>query len=86
MFTYKTKGVCSREIHLELNGSKIKSVEFVGGCNGNTKGIAALAEGMEIDDFIRRCKDIKCGGKNTSCPAQLVLALEQAREATSHTA
>ena len=80
MFTYKTKGVCSREIHIEVDGDTIKSVQFVGGCNGNTKGIAALAEGMKIDDYVRKCKDITCNTKGTSCPAQLAQALIEYQE------
>ena len=77
MYTYMTKGVCSRQINLELDGDIIKSVEFVGGCNGNTKGIGALAVGMNVNDYINRCKDIKCGFKNTSCPAQLAQAIKE---------
>ena len=75
-FTYKTNGVCSRSIDIELEDNVIKSVSFYGGCNGNLKGIGALVEGMEIDDVIERLQDIKCGFKNTSCPAQLAEALK----------
>lgn len=75
---YKTKGVCSRSIELELDGETIRSVRFEGGCNGNTKGIAALAVGMNAREYISRCKDIKCGMKSTSCPAQLAIAIEEA--------
>lgn len=78
MYSYKTKGVCSKEIKIELDGDIIKSVEFVGGCNGNTKGISALVKGMKIDDVVDRVKEITCGPRNTSCPAQLAIALEQA--------
>lgn len=80
---YKPKGVCSKGIDIELDGDVIKSVRFTGGCNGNTQGVAALAQGMTVQEYIKRCKDIKCGFKNTSCPAQLALALE---EATSNSA
>ena len=75
-FTYKTNGVCSRSIDIEIEDNTIKSVSFYGGCNGNLKGIAALVEGMKIDDVIERLEDIKCGFKNTSCPAQLADALK----------
>ncbi len=75
-FTYKTNGVCSRSIDVEIEDNTIKGVSFYGGCNGNLKGIAALVEGMEIDDVIERLEDIKCGFKNTSCPAQLAEALK----------
>lgn len=75
-FTYKTNGVCSRSIDIEIEDNVVKTVSFVGGCNGNLKGIAALTKGMNIDDVIDRLKDIKCGFKNTSCPAQLAAALK----------
>lgn len=74
---YKTKGTCSRTIDFEMDGTKIKSVKFNGGCNGNGKGIGSLITGMEAKDVIERCKGIKCGFKDTSCPDQLALALEQ---------
>ncbi len=77
-FHYKPHGVCSKGIDVELDGDIIKSVKFTGGCNGNTQGVAALAEGMTAQEYIKRCKDIKCGFKKTSCPAQLALALEEA--------
>ena len=75
-FTYKTNGVCSRSIDIEVEDNIVKSVAFLGGCNGNLKGIAALSEGMHIDDVIARLENIKCGFKNTSCPAQLAVALK----------
>ena len=75
---YKTRGVCSRRISFELEDGRVRNVEFEGGCSGNTQGVAALAQGMKVEDYIARCKDIKCGHKPTSCPAQLALALEQA--------
>ena len=77
-FHFKPQGVCSKGIDIELDGDIIKSVKFTGGRNGNTQGVAALAAGMTVDEYIKRCKDIKCGFKKTSCPAQLALALEQA--------
>lgn len=79
MLVYKTKGVCSHEIQLDLDGDIIKSVRFVGGCNGNTKGISQLVEGMKIDDVINKLKGTDCGGRGTSCPDQLALALEAAK-------
>lgn len=75
---YKPKGVCSRQIDIELEGNVIKSVRFTGGCSGNTQGVAALAQGMTVEEYIKRCKDIKCGFKKTSCPDQLARALEEA--------
>lgn len=78
-YTYKTTGTCSKAIELVVDGDTIKSVKFVGGCPGNTQGVAALATGMKIDDAISRLKGIKCGFKPTSCPDQLALALESAK-------
>ncbi len=80
-YSYKTKGVCSRQINVEIEGDIIKSVEFVGGCHGNTQGVAALATGMNVDDYISRCENIKCGYKASSCPAQLAEALKEAKNA-----
>lgn len=79
--TYKTKGVCSRAINFELDGDTIKSVEFVGGCAGNTAGIAKLVCGMKVDDVITRLEGTQCGFKGTSCPDQLAKALKEAMEA-----
>ncbi len=77
VYTYKTVGVCSRSITVELEEDTIKSVSFEGGCSGNTKGISKLVVGMKIDDVIERLSDVKCGFKNTSCPDQLATALKQ---------
>ena len=75
-FTYRTQGVCSRSIDIEVEDNIIKAVSFFGGCNGNLKGIAELVCGMNIDDVIKKLENIKCGFKNTSCPAQLAEALK----------
>lgn len=75
---YRPYGVCSQLIRLELDGDIIKSVEFVGGCSGNTQGISHLVKGMDVHDAIRRLEGIHCGNKNTSCPDQLACALKQA--------
>lgn len=79
-FSYKTKGVCSRSIRIEIEDEIVKSVAFEGGCNGNTKGVAALVEGMKIDEVIDRLQGIKCGFKGTSCPDQLAEALKAAKQ------
>ncbi len=76
-FTYKTKGVCSRAIDIEVENDVVKSVRFEGGCNGNTQGIAALVQGMKVDDVIARLRSIRCGFRPTSCPDQLAAALEE---------
>jgi len=73
---YKTQGVCSSLIDIEMDGTTIKSVQFTGGCNGNLQGIAALVKDMSAQEAIRRLKGIRCGFKNTSCPDQLAKALE----------
>ncbi|MGO5114922.1 TIGR03905 family TSCPD domain-containing protein [Candidatus Avoscillospira sp. LCP25S3_F1] len=77
-FEFKTKGVCSRMIHFDLDGTIVRNVEFTGGCNGNLQGIGALVEGMEADEAIRRLQGIRCGFKETSCPDQLSQALAAA--------
>ncbi len=82
VYTYKTLGVCSRSITVELEDDTIKSVSFEGGCSGNTKGISKLVAGMKIDDVIERLSDVKCGFKNTSCPDQLAVALKQIKAKT----
>ena len=73
---YLTKGVCSRQINFEVTEGKVHNVRYVGGCNGNTQGVAALVEGMAVEEAIRRLKGIRCGSKPTSCPDQLAMALE----------
>ena len=74
--SYKTKGVCSRLINIEIENGIVKKVKFDGGCNGNTKGISALVEGMPVDEVINRLEGIKCGFRYTSCPDQLAKALK----------
>lgn len=73
---YQTKGVCSREIHIETKDGIVKSVNFIGGCSGNSQGVARLTEGMKIEDAIQKLEGIKCGNKSTSCPDQLAQALK----------
>jgi uncharacterized protein (TIGR03905 family) len=80
-YSYKTKGTCSQEILFDLREGKVHDVQFISGCHGNTQGVAALVEGMDVDEVIARLKGIKCGRKPTSCPDQLALALEAARNA-----
>ena len=74
---YKTKGVCSQEITFDVQDNKLTNVQFVGGCAGNTQGVARLGEGMEVDEAIRRLEGIQCGPRPTSCPDQLARALKQ---------
>ena len=77
MYTYKTSGVCARQINFDIEDDKIISVEFTGGCNGNLKGISSLIEGMKVEEAIKKLKGLTCGGKTTSCPDQLSRALEE---------
>ena len=76
-FTYKTNGVCSRSIEIEVSDDGIvESVHFNGGCHGNLQGISALVKGMKAEDVIKTLENIKCGFKQTSCPAQLAIDLK----------
>jgi uncharacterized protein (TIGR03905 family) len=76
-YEYNTKGTCSRSILFDIVDGKLTNVQYIGGCNGNLKGIGALVEGMEVDAVIARLEGISCGGKPTSCPDQLATALKQ---------
>lgn len=78
-YRYKPQGVCSKEMIIELDGDIIKSIKIIGGCAGNTVGVSKLIEGMKIDEAIKRLKGIPCGFKSTSCPDQLSIALEEAK-------
>ncbi len=79
-YTYKTQGVCSQLMKVELTDGVIENVEIVGGCNGNLQGIASLVKGMKATDAIERMRGIRCGFKDTSCPDQLSRALTLALE------
>ena len=78
-YEYKTKGTCSQRIFFDVENGKVKNVQFVGGCNGNLKGIGSLVEGMGVDEVISRLEGIRCGMKSTSCPDQLAQALKEAK-------
>jgi uncharacterized protein (TIGR03905 family) len=75
---YKTSGTCSRMVILDVEDGVITDCSFVGGCAGNTKGVAELVKGMKAEDAIEKLKGIRCGFKTTSCPDQLARALEGA--------
>ena len=78
-YNYRTKGVCSKEMHIELNDDHtIKSVEVIGGCNGNLKGISRLLKGMKVEDAIARMEGTTCGPRPTSCPDQIAKNLKKA--------
>ena len=76
MYRYKTHGTCSSAIEIDVEGEIVKEVRFINGCRGNTQGVAALAQGMAIDEVIRRCRGLQCRN-GTSCPDQLARALEE---------
>ncbi|MBQ7390446.1 MAG: TIGR03905 family TSCPD domain-containing protein [Clostridia bacterium] len=78
---YKTKGTCSRAVIVDVEDGVITDCAFVGGCSGNTQGVASLVIGMKAEDAIAKIKGIKCGMKTTSCPDQLALALEEVTKA-----
>ena len=76
--TYTPKGVCSRQMEIDLEDDIIKEVRVLGGCSGNLQGVSSLLVGMTRDEAIRRMEGIRCGSKPTSCPDQLACALKQA--------
>lgn len=76
-FTYMTRGVCSRAIDIEIENGVIESVRFIGGCAGNTQGVAALIKGMRAEEALERLSGIDCRGRGTSCPDQLARALRE---------
>lgn len=76
---YKTKGVCAQQIEFEVDdNNKVHNVKFTGGCSGNTQGISALVEGLDVEEVAHRLEGIQCGRKSTSCPDQLAKALKEA--------
>ena len=75
---YKTHGTCSSQISFDVIDNKVRNVKFTGGCNGNTQGVAALVEGMDVNEAISRMEGIRCGFRPTSCPDQLATALKEA--------
>ena len=81
-FEHKCKGTCSQRILFEIENGKLTNVQFLGGCNGNLKGIGSLVEGMAVEDVIARLEGTTCGMKSTSCPDQLAQALKEAKEKT----
>ncbi len=74
---YKTQGTCGQFIQVSAADGIITSCKFIGGCDGNTKGLSKLVVGMKIEDVISRLNGTLCGSKRTSCPDQLCRALEQ---------
>ena len=81
-YLYKTKGTCSSQIEVELDGNIVKNVKFTGGCSGNLQAIPKLVEGMTVDEVESRISGISCNGKGTSCGDQLAKAVRAAYEAS----
>ena len=79
-YSYTPHGVCSRAILIDAEDGIVNKVQFIGGCSGNTQGIAALVEGMPLDEVVKRLEGIKCGSRPTSCPDQLAKALKKVAE------
>ena len=79
-YEYKTKGTCSQRIIFEIEDSKVKNVEFIGGCHGNLQGISKLVDGMDVDTVIEKIEGLRCGMKPSSCPDQLAQALKEAKQ------
>lgn len=75
--THTNKGTCSRAVEFEVENNIIKSCQFIGGCHGNTQGVARLVVGRNVDDVIATLDGIDCNGRGTSCPDQLAQALKQ---------
>ena len=74
---YKTKGTCSRNIHLTIEDGIIKEIIFQGGCHGNTQGVSLLAVGRPAAEVAELLRGVDCNGKGTSCPDQLAKAIDQ---------
>lgn len=78
VYRYKTKGTCSAYIDIEMEGDVLKNAVFHGGCNGNLQGISLLVAGHTYGEIKEKLEGISCGFKSTSCPDQLVKAMEEA--------
>ena len=79
-YSYKTKGTCSQLIQFDLEGDIVHNIHFIGGCSGNTQGVAALCEGLTVEQIEGRLKGIQCGKRGTSCVDQLATAVREALE------
>jgi uncharacterized protein (TIGR03905 family) len=80
-YTYTPRGVCSRQINVELDGDTIEHIDFVGGCNGNLKAIGKLVKGKSVDEVAQILEGNTCGPRPTSCADQMVKALRAAQQA-----
>ena len=81
-YVYKTSGVCSQQIDMDIDGDVVRNVVFTGGCHGNLQGIGILTDGMKVDEIASKLTGVKCGYKDTSCPDPLARAVKKAYEAS----
>ncbi len=77
-YKFNPTGVCSMQITFDMENDIVTNVRFLGGCSGNTQGIAKLCEGRDANELIDVLEGIECGRKGTSCPDQLAMALKAA--------
>lgn len=77
-FQFQPKGICASKMEVELDGSIIRSIKIMGGCDGNHKGLISLMIGMDANEAIEKLSGITCGPRNTSCPDQLAVCLKEA--------
>lgn len=78
-FEFKPRGICCQKMIIDVDNGIVNDVKFIGGCSGNTQGVAALVKGMEVNEVISRLEGIRCGFKSTSCPDQLAKALKEVK-------
>ena len=83
MYRFIPSGVCCKEITYDIVDGRVYNIHFEGGCNGNGKGIAILAEGHTPEELISMLKDVQCKDRGTSCPAQLARSLQEARDTSA---
>lgn len=79
MYSFTPRGVCSRQIDVELDGDTVKSVQFTGGCDGNLKAISKLVRGQKVDEVVSLLEGNTCGRRSTSCADQMCKALREAQ-------
>ena len=77
IYTFKPKGVCSREFKISHENGIIKKFDVVGGCPGNLTAVGLLIEGKPIEEIAQKLKGVRCGTRSTSCADQLAIALQE---------
>lgn len=77
-YTHRNKGTCSSRVDFSIEDGKLHNVKFVGGCDGNTKAVAKLLEGMDAQRAVEILKGNQCGFRGTSCADQLAIGVENA--------